>query len=102
MKFRVNDTDYMVKFSRINHNTFAELWELKDAVEDYVCLNILAIAELGKKDKFVKSTGRKVALAKLFKLMNHFAHAESNPKLAVTKEQRTAIWNLYFEMHRKV
>jgi hypothetical protein len=101
MLFDLNGSKFMVKFSRINAKTFAELWQYDEILKFWDCLNIMGIAERSMKDRFEKSKGRKIALKKLFQRMNVFAFEDNNSVLSNTKEQRTKIWEIYFKEHKK-
>lgn len=93
MLINLNDLDFQVRFSRNNPYSYAELWR-KDEYA-FMCTNIIGKAECSEKDRFEKSKGRKVALAKLIQEM-----IESGD-FTMTKKVRTDIWNKYFEGHKK-
>lgn len=101
MLFDLNGSKFMVRFSRSGIFTFAELWQYNDNLGEYDCLNILGVAECSKKDRFERSKGRKVALAKLFNSMNEFAEEEPSQYDYVDKENRARIWEIYFKEHKK-
>lgn len=100
MLFDLNGIKFMVKFSHSNPCTYAELWQYKDDLMGWDCLNIVGIAECSKKDNFSKIKGRKIALRKLFERMNIFA-SEGQPELKNNRGQREIIWTLYFKECRR-
>jgi hypothetical protein len=52
----------------------------------------LAASLCNPKDRFVKSTGRKLALARLLK---------ETQELNLSREDRVKIWEIYFKEHKK-
>ena len=101
MYFQLDDKMYRVKFYRMGNTTIAELLELGSCEGDnpYVSLELYGVASTYHKDIFNKSTGRKVALAKLLDAMDTLWGTEENAFL--TKSDRTMIWARYFETHKK-
>lgn len=98
MLFDLNGNQFQVKFSRTGTVTYADLYQNKPDI-GFDCLNIVGIAQCNPKDRFEKSKGRKIALAKLLKAM-----IEYEPQLGVLnlgKEQRANIWEIYFKEHKK-
>lgn len=103
MFFEINNTLYAVKFRRSGTTTEAELCnvvvgEKRTELDE---TNIKGIAHCSPKDRFEKSKGRKVALAKLLKQMHQFFIEGAEPEFNMTKDVRQRIWNCYFETHRK-
>lgn len=96
MLFDLNGYRYMVKFKRYGTTTIAELYTIWNNNIDYNYTNLYTEAKCNPKDRFEKSKGRKVALAKLLdKLTVNLVGVE------VTKEDRTRIWEIYFKEHKK-
>jgi hypothetical protein len=91
MLFDLNGNKYKVKFYRIQTSTFAALEQWIPSLNTYMAINICA-SLCNPKDKFVKSTGRKVALARVL---------HETPELQLTKEDRARIWETYFKEHKK-
>lgn len=90
---------YSIKFSRNGTTTYAELWVVEEWGLDPT--GLLGIANLYYKDNFVKSKGRKAALARLLVRMNEVSAGEDVPVFSLTKEDREKIWAKYFETHRR-
>jgi len=96
----LENVKYAVQFNRRNNGTagelfhepgtttHAELYKVLDG-NSLEYLNAHASAYLHPNDRFSKSKGRKIALAKLLKIMG------------LNKEQRTFVWQVYFEKHNK-
>ncbi len=62
----------------------------------------MGVASLYYSDRFVKSTGRKVALANLLKRMVEPDAGETTPAFNLSKEDREKIiWDSYFRSHKK-
>src|SRR6185369_3540961 len=102
MLFELNGAKFMVKFSRVGTNTFAELWQEKPDI-GFDCLNIMGISYCNPKDRFEKSKGRKIALKKLLNEMNVFAIEDDRLNyLNNSREQRAEIWKIYFKEHKKI
>lgn len=99
MYFTLNGKEYKVKFYRNGTNTYAELWELDD-VKDWGCTNLIGVARLSKKDRFVKKVGRVVALTNLIKRMQEVSAGDSQPEFSLTKEEKKLIWDSYFLRHK--
>jgi hypothetical protein len=97
MLFDLNGEEFQVKFSRTGTITHAEL--LAKSNNEFSYTGISGISYCNPKDRFEKSKGRKIALAKLLNAM-----LEYEPQLGVLnlgKEQRTKIWEIYFKEHKK-
>lgn len=101
MLFALNGSKLGVKFYRNGTTTTAELIHFDESFNDYMITNIKGISYCNPKDRFEKSKGRKIALAKLLKKMNEFATEGSYEKYGTDKEQRAEIWNIYFSQHNK-
>lgn len=100
MLFDLNGNTYQVKFFRNNlllvssRATIAELW-IKDGDGQSIML-LSAESYCNPKDRFEKSKGRKIALAKLLKDAGKKAVF-----LRLSKEDRAKIWEIYFKEHKK-
>jgi|SRR5690349_11134070 len=100
MFFELDNVTYGVKFSRNGTTTYADLVKIDDEIGlDFT--GLVGIATLHKNDRFVKSTGRKVALAHLLDRMNEVSAGDEKPEFSLSKQDRAAIWAKYFETHRK-
>ncbi len=100
MFFELNGTTYGVKFRRADTTTIAELISIHpEHGIDYT--NLVGIARLNPKDRFVKSTGRKIALTNLLNRMEEISAGDTEPEFTLSKEDRRKIWNRYFETHKK-
>jgi hypothetical protein len=95
MLFNLKDYQLMVKFKRVNTSTFAFLYE-SDADGVYHEMALWGESHCNPKDKFVKSTGRKKALARLLSKIDSNTFAFN-----LTKEDRKKIWDIYFKEHKK-
>lgn len=87
MLIKLNDLNFEIRFYRQFPYTWAELWD-----SDII---LVGEARCSDKDRFEKSKSRKIALAKLLQKMGKSEH------FSITKEDRTNIWNKYFEEHKK-
>lgn len=99
MFFELNGKTYCVKFSRTGTTTFANLVLVDEWGLNF--LGYVGIASLFHMDRFVKSIGRKVALANLLKRMGEPDAGETEPPFNLSKEDRARIWAAYFERHSK-
>jgi hypothetical protein len=98
MLFDLNGQEFQVKFSRTGTTTHAELLAFDDNGK-FSYTGISGISYCNPKDRFEKSKGRKIALAKLLNAM-----VEYEPQLGVLnlgKKQRAKIWEIYFKEHKK-
>ncbi len=100
MFFEIDGKTYRVKFSRTDTTTYANLIRVEPDA-GLVETNIVGIASLYHKDKFVKSTGRKIALAHLLERMNEISAGDTEPEFTLTREDRANIWAEYFKTHKK-
>jgi hypothetical protein len=91
MLFDLNGSKYMVKFKRQQTTTFAYLFKYINETIKFFPMN-LAASLCNPKDRFVKSTGRKLALARLLK---------ETQELNLSREDRVKIWEIYFKEHKK-
>ena len=98
MLFDLNGNTYQVRFFRRNLDdkriTIADLL-IKDS-EEFTHLLVNGMSICSPKDRFEKSKGRKVALAKLIKLLTVRLIGYE-----LTKEDRACIWEIYFKEHKK-
>lgn len=103
MFFEINNTLYAVKFRRSGTATEAELCNVAVGEKRMELdeTNIKGIAYCNPKDRFEKSKGRKVALAKLLNQMHQFFVEGSHPDFNMTKDIREQIWASYFVNHKK-
>jgi hypothetical protein len=99
MFFDIDGKRYGVKFSRNGTTTYAELVKVQEWGLDYP--GLVGIATLHPRDRFVKKTGRKVALAGLLYRMNEVSAGDTEPEFNLTKEDRAKIWEEYFRSHKK-
>lgn len=100
MKIKLLGADFVIKFShdRFDKWTEASLHRLftviekdgstREVVDDFSMFT--AVAFCYYKDSFSRKTGRKMALAKLLEWM-------SKNRFMLSKEDRTKIWEQYFE-----
>lgn len=95
MFFELNGKTYRVKFHRVGTTTLAELFAVETT--GFVHLGIIGTAYLHKNDRFVKSIGRKVALASLLAGISD----EEYGLFPLSREDRRMIWEKYFETHKK-
>jgi hypothetical protein len=101
MLFDLNGSKFMVKFRRNLNVTDADLFYENtnlDGDKEFIHSGLVGTAMCSPKDRFEKSKGRKVALAKLICKMNIRNNVYSIP---FTKEDRTRIWEIYFREHKK-
>ena len=91
---------YGVKFSRNGTSTRAELIRV-DNLTGLDPTGLVGDAHLHYKDRFVKSTGRKVALTNLIIRMQEVSAGDTEPEFVLTKEDRAKIWETYFKYHKK-
>lgn len=78
MKVNINNVDYWITFKYFNNKVTTCIIETQGFVE--VCSGTCYLSE---NDRFVKETGRKIALARALKYV-------------FNKEERTQFWNAYF------
>lgn len=91
MLFDLNGNKYKVKFYRNDRTTFAELQQYINELNTFMNINLVA-ALCNPKDRFKKSTGRKIAFARLLK---------ETQELNLSREQKTRLWEIYFMEHKK-
>lgn len=91
MIFDLNGNKYKVSFYRIKTTTFAKLYKWIEELKTYMEINLCA-ALCNPKDRFEKSKGRKIALARLL---------SETKELSLSKEDRAKIWEIYFKEHKK-
>jgi hypothetical protein len=97
---RLGKQTYGVKFTRNGTTTRAELVRVDEIIGlDFT--GLVGISSLYYKDRFVKSTGRKVALANLIERMQQVSAGDTEPEFTLTKEDRAKIWEAYFKSHKK-
>lgn len=99
MLFDLNGNTYQIKFYRIYPATIAELF-IKDG-EIFQSLGIEGVSKCNPKDKFEKSKGRKIALAKLLNIIDNSHRGDIGMGVILGKETRTRIWEIYFKEHKK-
>ena len=98
MIFILKDKRYGVRFYRSGTTTTAEFMTEQDGQLDIT--NVKGEALCSPKDRFEKSKGRKIALAKLLDRLQEMSAGDSKPEIHLTKEDRGSIWNTYFKTHR--
>lgn len=96
MFFELEGVTYKIKFFRIGTNTYADLYRVDEKM-GLVYTELQGYAYLHPKDRFVKSSGRKVALTRLLYLWKLLSSKYNLP--ALTKEAREYIWAMYFMKH---
>jgi len=102
MIIEIENQVYIIKFQRTGENTYAWLFRIDNGDFKFPSnTGLVGIAKCSKKDQYKKSTGRKVALTKLFKRMNEISAGDTKPEFNLTKEERQRLWNIYFETHKK-
>lgn len=100
MLFTLNNELLAVKFSRNGTRTRAELCRFDNDAGILIQTNIVGESFPHKGDRFTKSKGRKYALRNLFKRMNELSAGYDELEYPVSKEDRTKIWEIYFQSHR--
>lgn len=95
MLFDLNGNTYRMAFSRAGNTTRAIL-----SIKDGDIFQDLHHADsiCSEKDRFEKSKGRKVALARLLNDLDMNYGILIKP---LSKEDRTKIWEIYFKEHKK-
>lgn len=99
MFFELDGKTYKIKFSRAGTSTFSELWSVDD--DGIWNTGLLGWTKLHPKDRFVKKTGRKIALANLLDRMEEVSAGDTEPEFVLTKETKRNIWETYFKAHKK-
>lgn len=99
MKFELNGSNYLVRFSHNNssegrhgRSTTAQLLKTES---DHTVLTTgaFAVSFCNEKDNFVRSTGRKLAFTRLLDNMQNLG--------IITKENRANLWETYFQNFKK-
>ena len=108
MFFEIEGVTYCIKFYRQNTTYIAELFEVnlqatsaegdEEGKNPMNSLGVFGIASLYYNDRFEKSVGRKVALAKLLETLSD---SDISGPIVMSKEERAMIWEKYFETHKK-
>lgn len=100
MFFELNGKTYFVKFSYNGTTTYAQFYTIETNGQPVLLENGLGIAKLYHKDKFDENKGRKVALADL---LYQYSVPDGDGEIpeGLSVEDRTTIWNAYFESFRR-
>lgn len=91
MLFDLDGKQFKVSFYRIGTTTFAKLCQFASEINSWFEVNTCA-ALCNPKDRFEKKIGRKIALSRIL---------HETEELHLSKEDRAAIWEIYFKEHKK-
>lgn len=99
MFFEIGGKTFRVKFLRVGRTYMAELQLVTK--EGIISTKFVGTARCDSRDKFVKSTGRKIALADLLWQISPVDQESEILPEGLSKEDREKIWAEYFKNHKK-